>query len=310
MLLHPGRWSLASVIDDVLEAWPRETCDRVSSETHASAIELRTGVHGSVSDAIADLARLRSKLAAVLEGLGLTAAVSGRTRRRSGTTWRSPRGGATRSSTAPCRACLGADAALPGLSARRDPARVRLLRGTCARSTCCSTAARSPTRRTCGGTCAAAEARHDRGADHGCAVDARRDPRHSSPSSSRSCASRSSRAMPTACSCTPRDPRREPLSRRPRRNPRGARRPRARARRPGGDDRGGPRRRLRAARARARLYVAARAGRGPARGVRRRAPAPARCAGRLDSLVGSLALDIARELTYGEAESHHGRDAA
>ena len=154
MLLHPGRWSLASVIDDVLEAWPRETCDRVSSETHASAIELRTGVHGSVSDAIADLARLRSQLAAVLEGLGLTAAVSGRTRRRSGTTWRSPRGGATRSSTAPCRACLGADAALSrpfrasGSRARSAPT------GYVRAIDLLLDAARSPTRRTCGGTCA------------------------------------------------------------------------------------------------------------------------------------------------------------
>ena len=77
MLLHPGRWSLASAIDEVLGAWPQETCDRVSSETHSSAIELRTGVHRNVADAITELAALRSQLASVLEGLGLAAAVSG-----------------------------------------------------------------------------------------------------------------------------------------------------------------------------------------------------------------------------------------
>lgn len=77
MLLVPGSWALAPAIDAVLEAWPEETRDRVSSETHSSAVELRTGVHTTVGDAIAELGRLRAQLARVLDGLGLAAAVSG-----------------------------------------------------------------------------------------------------------------------------------------------------------------------------------------------------------------------------------------
>jgi gamma-glutamyl:cysteine ligase YbdK (ATP-grasp superfamily) len=44
MLLDPSRgWALSGAIDDVLDAWPEETRDHVSSETHSSAVELRTG---------------------------------------------------------------------------------------------------------------------------------------------------------------------------------------------------------------------------------------------------------------------------
>jgi carboxylate-amine ligase len=78
MLLDPANgWALAPAIDDVLAAWPQETRDSVSSETHASAVELRTGVHATVREAIAELAALRAELVRVLDGLGLAAAAAG-----------------------------------------------------------------------------------------------------------------------------------------------------------------------------------------------------------------------------------------
>jgi carboxylate-amine ligase len=78
MLLDPGRgWALAPAIDDVLEAWPEETRGSVSSETHASAVELRTGVHATVAETIAELAELSAELVRVLDGLGLAAASAG-----------------------------------------------------------------------------------------------------------------------------------------------------------------------------------------------------------------------------------------
>jgi carboxylate-amine ligase len=78
MILDPARGhALAPAIDDVLAAWPEELLDRVSSETHASAVELRTGVHATVGDAIAELGELRGVLVRVLDGLGLAAGGSG-----------------------------------------------------------------------------------------------------------------------------------------------------------------------------------------------------------------------------------------
>jgi carboxylate-amine ligase len=77
MLLDPRDWSLAPAIDDVLAALPDELCEHVSSETHSSAAELRTGVHTTVGDAVAELAHLRAQLSAVLDSLGLAAGVAG-----------------------------------------------------------------------------------------------------------------------------------------------------------------------------------------------------------------------------------------
>ena len=78
MLVDPADgWALTSSIDDVLAAWPEDARDRVSSETHASAIELRTGVHPTVGAAIEELGALRAQLAQVLDGLGLAAATAG-----------------------------------------------------------------------------------------------------------------------------------------------------------------------------------------------------------------------------------------
>ncbi|MDT7713233.1 MAG: glutamate---cysteine ligase / carboxylate-amine ligase, partial [Pseudonocardiales bacterium] len=78
MLLDPANgWALAPAIDDVLAAWPEATRDSVSSETHASAVELRTGVHATAGAAIAELGELRAQLGQVLDGLGLAAATAG-----------------------------------------------------------------------------------------------------------------------------------------------------------------------------------------------------------------------------------------
>ncbi|MEA2244237.1 MAG: glutamate---cysteine ligase / carboxylate-amine ligase [Solirubrobacteraceae bacterium] len=78
MLLDPSRaWALSPAIDDVLAAWPEATRDHVSSETHSSAVELRTGVHPTAGDAVAELAELRAQLGEVLGGLGLAAGASG-----------------------------------------------------------------------------------------------------------------------------------------------------------------------------------------------------------------------------------------
>jgi carboxylate-amine ligase len=78
MLLDPSHgWALAPAIDDVLAAWPEATRDSVSSETHASAVELRTGVHETVASAIAELRELRAELGRVLDGLGLAAGTAG-----------------------------------------------------------------------------------------------------------------------------------------------------------------------------------------------------------------------------------------
>ena len=77
MLLDPRDWSLAPAIDDVLGALPEELRGHVSSETHSSAAELRTGVHATVAEAIAELGRLRVQLSAVLGALGLAAGAAG-----------------------------------------------------------------------------------------------------------------------------------------------------------------------------------------------------------------------------------------
>jgi hypothetical protein len=55
MLLDPSRgWVLSPSIDAVLAAWPQASRDHVSSETHAGAVELRTGVHATAGDALVE----------------------------------------------------------------------------------------------------------------------------------------------------------------------------------------------------------------------------------------------------------------
>jgi len=77
MLLDTRDWTLAPAIDDVLAALPDALRDHVSSETHSSAVELRTGVHANVAGAVTELAALRDQLGDVLSSLGLAAGVAG-----------------------------------------------------------------------------------------------------------------------------------------------------------------------------------------------------------------------------------------
>ncbi len=77
MLLRPDDWSMAQCSEEVLEALPADLRAHVTTETHSSALELRTGVHEAVRHAVEDLGRLRARLSEVLDGLELTAAVAG-----------------------------------------------------------------------------------------------------------------------------------------------------------------------------------------------------------------------------------------
>jgi glutamate---cysteine ligase / carboxylate-amine ligase len=77
MLLHPETWELAQAIDRVLAVVPDTLRAQLCSETHSCAVELNTGVHHTVADAIGELGDLRGSLACVLDGLGLRAGCSG-----------------------------------------------------------------------------------------------------------------------------------------------------------------------------------------------------------------------------------------
>jgi glutamate---cysteine ligase / carboxylate-amine ligase len=63
--------------DLVLSRLSGELALCISPETHASVIELATGIHGGVTDATAELAALRAQLARELNELGLHAACAG-----------------------------------------------------------------------------------------------------------------------------------------------------------------------------------------------------------------------------------------
>jgi carboxylate-amine ligase len=77
MLLQPRGGALAQSIGEVLDALPAGLQTRVSSETHSAAVELTTGIHVGVPDAVAELGHLRRDISALLDGIGLTAAVAG-----------------------------------------------------------------------------------------------------------------------------------------------------------------------------------------------------------------------------------------
>jgi carboxylate-amine ligase len=77
MLLDPRDWSLAFRSDEVLGGLPREVRDRVGLETHAAVMEITTGVHRRVRDAVTELAGLRRALSRALAAHGLRAAVAG-----------------------------------------------------------------------------------------------------------------------------------------------------------------------------------------------------------------------------------------
>ncbi len=77
MLLDPSDWSLASRADAVLARLTGELAAHTSTETHDSALELRTDPHETVAGALAQLEELRGDLARELASLELRAAVAG-----------------------------------------------------------------------------------------------------------------------------------------------------------------------------------------------------------------------------------------
>jgi carboxylate-amine ligase len=77
MLLDPEDWSLAFRSDAVIAGLPPDLRDRVTLETHAAVMEIATGVHRRVGDAVTELAQLRDRLARALADQGLRAAVAG-----------------------------------------------------------------------------------------------------------------------------------------------------------------------------------------------------------------------------------------
>ena len=62
MLLDPGTLRLAQRADEVLAVLSDDLAGRCSAETHEAALELVTGAHATVGDAIAELGRLRARL--------------------------------------------------------------------------------------------------------------------------------------------------------------------------------------------------------------------------------------------------------
>jgi carboxylate-amine ligase len=77
MLLDPVTWMPASRSEEAMAALDPEIAGHTAAETHGSAVELATGVHTRVGEAIDQLATLREGLAAGLGELGLAAAVAG-----------------------------------------------------------------------------------------------------------------------------------------------------------------------------------------------------------------------------------------
>jgi carboxylate-amine ligase len=76
MLLDEVSWALAHRIDSVLPRLPGRDSS-FTAETHGSALEIQTGVHGSISAAIEELGALRGELAATLAPLSMRAAGAG-----------------------------------------------------------------------------------------------------------------------------------------------------------------------------------------------------------------------------------------
>jgi carboxylate-amine ligase len=77
MLLDPDDWSLSFRSDETHAALPADLRDRVTLETHAAVMEIATGAHRRVGDAVTELAQLRDRLAPALAAQGLRAAVAG-----------------------------------------------------------------------------------------------------------------------------------------------------------------------------------------------------------------------------------------
>ena len=77
MLLDPASWGLTQRADEVLALAGADLAGRCAAETHEAALELRTGPHRTVREAIAELRELRSLLVHDLAPLGIAAAAAG-----------------------------------------------------------------------------------------------------------------------------------------------------------------------------------------------------------------------------------------
>jgi carboxylate-amine ligase len=77
MLLDPDDWALTQRADDVLSLAGPSLAGRCAAETHEAALELRTGPHATVREAIAELRELRTMLVEHLDELGIAAAAAG-----------------------------------------------------------------------------------------------------------------------------------------------------------------------------------------------------------------------------------------
>ena len=77
MLLDASDHSLAQPSGSLLEQLSAGLSAHTSPETHASVIELRTGIHSDAREAVAELSGLRTQMAAELRAMGLLAASAG-----------------------------------------------------------------------------------------------------------------------------------------------------------------------------------------------------------------------------------------
>src|SRR4051794_37269111 len=78
MLLDWRTWAAANRVDEVLGAVPAPLQERISPETHACVLELKTGAHATTGTLAAELVRLRRSLEPMLrERLGLRLAAAG-----------------------------------------------------------------------------------------------------------------------------------------------------------------------------------------------------------------------------------------
>ena len=77
MLLDPATWSLAQASDEVLAQLSGKLSRHISPETHAAVVEVVTGIHSRVDEAVAELYSLRRRLALELHPMGLAVGSAG-----------------------------------------------------------------------------------------------------------------------------------------------------------------------------------------------------------------------------------------
>lgn len=77
MLVAPPGYNLAQAIDEVIPRLPAEVAPQFHRETHAAAVEIATGVHTNVAEAIGELRVLRNAMHDTCAPLELQVASSG-----------------------------------------------------------------------------------------------------------------------------------------------------------------------------------------------------------------------------------------